>query len=431
MGESTVPSIDSGVSCSEEGPINDVVDTSTANLRATLSSQHRGERDLQAVKAGAFQFQQVAVYAVPFPPSAVSEESGSDAPGSLEREADVNEQQYASPGGQAPESMTALFPRMEGPVALVLLCLFVLERRIASLEAAIEALSTRVGVPSPSIRSPGTCPSTESGPASSFAAQSQSSVYQVASNDDDMCERSEALLGTNTIKSVNPNCCRCPCHRDFRSQAPPERKYKQGPPRVPDHRGEQAPPRGESTFCQPSTGSLSAMYNSNLHEPRSRRHQGVHEGHLHDSTAADSRSITWTPNSLALLASRAFERGHDEEVFSPVSQIAGYQVRLYARCATKGGCSVLSFCAQVCVGMKNRGVSRPFRGTLKFTIHHPTCSAKSKVYIVPVLHEERNSLTSDLSQTICRLTGFIPETILRSEGLWVAGTLRVSLCVCT
>ncbi|KAL3214039.1 hypothetical protein MRX96_035067 [Rhipicephalus microplus] len=61
------------------------------------------------------------------------------------------------------------------------------------------------------------------------------------------------------------------------------------------------------------------------HEPRSRRHQGVHEGHLHDSTAADSRSITWTPNSLALLASRAFERGHDEEVFSPVSQIAGYQ----------------------------------------------------------------------------------------------------------
>ncbi|KAL3214040.1 hypothetical protein MRX96_035068 [Rhipicephalus microplus] len=136
------------------------------------------------------------------PPSAVSEESGSDAPGSLEREADVNEQQYASPGGQAPESMTALFPRMESPVALVLLCLFVLERRIASLEAAIEALSTRVGVPSPSIRSPGTCPSTESGPASSFAAQSQSSVYQAASNDDDMCERSEALLGTNTIESV-------------------------------------------------------------------------------------------------------------------------------------------------------------------------------------------------------------------------------------
>ncbi|KAH8041476.1 hypothetical protein HPB51_015838 [Rhipicephalus microplus] len=194
MGESTVPSIDSGVSCSEEGPINDVVDTSTANLRATLSSQHRVKRDLQAVKAGAFQFQQVAVYAVPFPPSAVSEESGSDAPGSLEREADVNEQQYASPGGQSPESTPALFPRMESPVALVLLCLFVLERRIASLEAAIEALSTRVGVPSPSIRSP-----------------------------------------------------------------------------------------------------------------------------------ADSRSITWTPNSLALLASRAFERGHDEEVFSPVSQIAGYQ----------------------------------------------------------------------------------------------------------
>ncbi|KAL1472125.1 hypothetical protein MTO96_039525 [Rhipicephalus appendiculatus] len=274
MGENTVPSIDSGVSCSEEGPVDGGVDTSSRSIRFTLFSQHRGERDLRAAKAGAFREHQYIAYAVPFPPLLHQERK----PATLLPEhsgwkAGVNDHQYAGASGQSPTDTTAQFVRVESPVALVLLYLLVLERRIASLVAALEAISNRVRVPSPRIMSPGASSANENGPESQAAEESQPSEYQPASNGGERCEQSEALLGSSAVRSVTSRCghrCRRRCDLCFR--APPKGHHVQEPPRISDARGvEQEPPRNDSRFCQPDAANPFAMYEPNRHKPRCRR----------------------------------------------------------------------------------------------------------------------------------------------------------------
>ncbi|KAL1480624.1 hypothetical protein MTO96_050871 [Rhipicephalus appendiculatus] len=121
MWENTVPSMHAGVSCSEESLVDAGANTSAADICVTLHSHYRGERDLRAAKAGAFQAHQITVYAVPFPPSLDPTERDNAALAAQHMETDVNNLQHATPGGQSP---AAQFVRVESYLALVLLHLF-------------------------------------------------------------------------------------------------------------------------------------------------------------------------------------------------------------------------------------------------------------------------------------------------------------------
>lgn len=385
-----------------------------------------------AAKAGAFQEHQCIAYAVPFPPFPETTETGSAVPGAQQMEAGVNNQQYASTGGQSPGGATARLVRIESAVALVLLYLFMLERRIASLEAAMEAISTRFRLPSPINTFPRTSAVVETTPTSHAAEQTAPSERPSISRCGGRCEQPETLLESLSVANATPRRGhRCRLRRDKSSPTPPVADRTQEAAHISEPRGvEQEQPMSDETFSQPDTANPFATYEPKRREPRSRRQHRAHEGRFRDVPATEPPSFTWTPTSLALRVSHAFANGYVEEVFSPVSEVSGYQVRLYARRATKDGCAVLSFCAQLCASIKKHASLWPFRGALKFIIHHPTCSEKSRVYIVPVLQEKRAVPTSDVGQTLFRLTGFIPEMCLHNEGFWAAGTLRVSISVC-
>ncbi|KAL1480625.1 hypothetical protein MTO96_050872 [Rhipicephalus appendiculatus] len=191
---------------------------------------------------------------------------------------------------------------------------------------------------------------------------------------------------------------------------------------------EQEQPICDGRLSQLDTVNPHGTYEPNRLELRSQGQPLPQEGQFQDVAVTESPSLMWTLSCQALKARHACANGYFGEVFSPVSEVSGYLVKLYARCATMDGCAVLSFCAQLCAKIDNRAVSWPFRGTLKFIIHHPACPAKSRLYIVPALQDVTMSA---VGQTFFKLTGPIPVMTLHREGLLATGTLRLSISVST
>ncbi|KAL3214037.1 hypothetical protein MRX96_035065 [Rhipicephalus microplus] len=183
---------------------------------------------------------------------------------------------------------------------------------------------------------------------------------------------------------------------------------------------EQEEPLFDGRVSQLETVNLRLTYEPNRLELPRQRQPRTHEGPSSDVAATAYPSLTWTLTCPALEAHYACACGYVAEVFSPVSEMSGYLVKLYARWFSKGGCAVLSFCAQLCANIDSRAASSPFRDTLKFIIHHPTCPAKSRLYIVPMLQDVT---VSAVGKTLFSLTGPIPVTTLLGEELCAGGCI--------
>ncbi|KAL1480620.1 hypothetical protein MTO96_050867 [Rhipicephalus appendiculatus] len=346
-------------------------------------------------------------------------------------QADVNNLPHARPGGQSPAAQFDRVQNWGSAAPFLLLFLFTLERRIASLQAAMEAVSTLARVPSPTTPEPRTSSGMETTPTSDAAEESASSERQPVSNDGGRWEASESVLGSRSVANATRRMGRrCRFCRNLSSPTPPVVDSTQGTTHVSETQEmEQEEPSWDGRFSQLDTANLFDMYGSSRLELRSEGQLRPHEGQFRDVSATESPSLTWTLTCQAPTA--RYERANEYvgEVFSPVSEVSGYLVKLYARYATKDGCAMLWFCAQLCANIDSHAVSRPFRGTLKFIIHHPTCPAKSRLYVVPALQEDRAVAISDVGKTLFSLTGPIPVMILHSEGLWAAESLRLSLSV--
>lgn len=260
------------------------------------------------------------------------------------------------------------------------------------------------------------------------AEESVPSERQAVSNDAGRCEQSEALLGSCFgRKEKLRRWRRCCFHRDIFSPTPLVVDSKQDITHIPEiQQLEQEEPPFDGRFSQLDTVNLRLTYESDRLQLPSQRQPRTHEGPSSDVAATAYPSLTWTLTFQALKGRHACAHGYVAEVFSPVSEVSGYLVKLYARCFRKGGCAVLSFCAQLCANIHSRAGSLLFRGKLKFIIHHPTCPEKSRLYIVPMLQDVT---VSAVGKTLFSLTGPIPVTTLLSEQLCAGGALRLSLSV--
>ncbi|KAL1480623.1 hypothetical protein MTO96_050870 [Rhipicephalus appendiculatus] len=416
MEENSGPSSDSGASFSEESMVGARTQI-CANICTKLPARCPDKRDLRAAEAGAFQERQDIAYAVPFPPL------------------QWKEQATLLPDLRAAEHLLARqhsLPEWKAFLVSVLMFLSRFERRFAALEAVTEAISARVRVSSPRSMLPSTSSAVESVPTDHVAEQSAPSECQQFSNDDDRCQQPDAVLGSpSVVHATSRRVSRSRFRREMSPPTQPVADRTKRPAHVSEPRGvEHEQRKNDGTVSQPATANSFATYEPNWHEPEIGRQPHLQQGHFHDVRATDYASFTWTRDILlALWLSRTSAKEYVEEVFSPVSEVSGYQVKFYARCVSKGDCAVFSFCAQLCANVKNCDVPWPFRGTLKFIIHHPTCSTKSRIYIVPTLQKRRNIAVSDVGKTLFRLTGPIPALALYSEGFWDAASLRLSISV--
>lgn len=260
------------------------------------------------------------------------------------------------------------------------------------------------------------------------AVESAPSELQAVSNYAGKCELSEAVLGTCFGEKEKPRRGRrCRFHRDIFSPTQTIVDSKRDITHVPEiQQLEQEEHPFDGRFSQLETVNLRLTYEPNRLELPSQHQPRTYEGPSSDVAATAYPSLTWTLTFQALKGRHACTRGYVAEVFSPVSEVSGYLVKLYARFSSKGGCAVLSFCAQLCANTNSRAVSSLFHGTLKFIIHHPTCPAKSRLYIVPML---QNVTVSAVGKTLFSLTGPIPVTTLLGEELCAGGAFQLSLSV--
>lgn len=444
MGENSTSSVDSGVCCSTVSP-DDIGMNASANIRGSSSSHYHVERDLRAAKAGAFREREIIACALPFVPQppertqharSAGTEGDNAALGPQWMEAGVNNLQYTSPDGQSSTDTTAQLTRIEKRLdAVFLLLLLLLERRFVALLAVTETILASARRASPTIMSAGTSSVVDAAQRSDTAEESRPSKCRQLSSNGGRCQQFQTFLGSSSVPSAAPRSRRRRFfHPDWQPSTPPVADCRQEAPAITEPEGvEQDRATSDGRLCQWTKANPFATYRATRGEPQSRRQPRSHESQFRDVPATESPSLSWTPNSLALVVSRAcyYSNGYVEEVFSPVSELSGYVVKLSAQCGTTGGCAVLSFCAQLCASVDNPAVPWPFRGRLEFIIHHPTCSAKSRLYIVSALQGERTVVIGGVGKTIFRLTDPIPAMTLENEDLWAAGTLRLSISVRT
>ncbi|KAL3214038.1 hypothetical protein MRX96_035066 [Rhipicephalus microplus] len=293
------------------------------------------------------------------------------------------------------------------------------------------AISARIRVPSPRNMLPGTSSGVESAPIGHVAEQYAPFECEQMPNNGGRCQKPEAVLGTRSTADETPRRLRPHelCREVHMSpHTPPLTACMTGARHVSEPQGgDQEQPRNDRAISRTSTSDLFAAHEPNSNKPQIEREPRVPQGHFREAPAAKPASFTWRRDVLLALWLSCTSTSEYEEVFSPALEISEYQVKFYARCASKDGCAVFSFCAQVCASIRNGVVPWPFRGTLRFTIHHPTCSTKSRIYIVPTLQERRNVAGSDVGKTLFRLTGPIPALALYNEGFLEAGSLRLSI----